>query len=244
MSHGSPDREPPLQRCTSVLSRRLAPSWAADVSLAVSAIWLGVVRPPIDRLLGTGLALATLPLQLLLLAATWRAFGACPVIVQRRTGLNGRPFPLLKVRTLAGPDTSSENTLDWHHDPRRLAAFGAVVRRTGLDEILQVWNVAAGQMALIGPRPWLPQEQLAVERLLPEARRRLAVRPGLIGLAAVLNRRPCGSDGYLAHATADLEYVATATPALDGRICWLALRVLMDGRDLTTGHVRSDAAES
>lgn len=180
----------------------------------------------------------------LLLAATWRAFGACPVIVQRRTGLNGRPFPLLKVRTLAGPDTSSENTLDWHHDPRRLAAFGAAVRRTGLDEILQIWNVAAGQMALIGPRPRLPQEQLAVERLLPEARRRLAVRPGLIGLAAVLNRRPSGLDGYLAHATADLEYVAAATPALDGRICWLALRVLMDGRDRTTVHVRSDAARS
>jgi lipopolysaccharide/colanic/teichoic acid biosynthesis glycosyltransferase len=195
------------------------------------AMWVHSIRPIVDRGLGAMLAVATIPVQLMLLALTWWAFRATPVIVQQRIGLDGRPFPLLKLRTLSGADTSAENTLTWQHDHNRLTPFGAFLRRTGLDEILQLWNIVAGQMAIVGPRPWLEHEERAVEQLWPDARRRLSVRPGLIGLSAVLYRRPASPSDYLAHAATDLEYVDTASPALDVRICWRALGLVVGGRD-------------
>lgn len=172
------------------------------------------------------MAVLTLPAQVLILAVAWAASGEWPIVRQRRVGLRGSEFFLLKVRTMRGPDVSSQNTLERQHCEFEISRPCAILRRTTLDEILQFWNVAAGHMSLIGPRPWVPTEQAMVEEIFAEARNRLKMRPGMIGWAAAQLARPRGACEYLTHVRADLHYLAKATPALDLEILGLALRSL------------------
>lgn len=104
---------------------------------------------------------------------------------QRRVGLNGRSFTLLKFRTMVvGADRSG---LRWEvrRDDPRITTVGRVLRRLSLDELPQLVNVVRGEMALIGPRPALCHQ---VERYSAWQRRRLSVKPGLTGLAQVMGR--------------------------------------------------------
>jgi lipopolysaccharide/colanic/teichoic acid biosynthesis glycosyltransferase len=98
---------------------------------------------------------------------------------QLRAGWRGRPFVLLKFRTLRDP------TLERGDDHARVTRFGRLMRNTHLDELPQLWNVLRGEMCLVGPRP----ETLAVEvwaaRRCPGFSARLALRPGLTGRAQV-----------------------------------------------------------
>ncbi len=112
--------------------------------------------------------------------------GAGPVFVQRRVGLHGKTFSLLKFRTMcAGAEEELAGLLDQNemngpvfkmrHDPR-ITRVGRFLRRSGLDELPQLINVLAGDMSLVGPRPALPRE---VERYGPYERQRLCVLPGI-----------------------------------------------------------------
>jgi lipopolysaccharide/colanic/teichoic acid biosynthesis glycosyltransferase len=152
-----------------------------------------------------------------LMAATWpvaaavaaaiRAEGRGPVFfTQTRAGRHGRPFRLLKFRTL--PPGA--------HDPARPDAaatpLGRALRRWGLDEWPQLVNVLRGEMSLVGPRPTLPAQ---VARYGPFERRRLAVKPGLTGWAQIhgRNRLP-----WPARIRLDVWYVEHRSLALDLRI--------------------------
>src|SRR5262249_17904057 len=104
---------------------------------------------------------------------------------QTRLGLNGRPFTIYKIRTmyhdserLTGPQWSRPG------DPR-VTPIGRILRATHIDELPQLWNVLRGEMSLVGPRPERPELAAGLERELPSYRDRLAVRPGVTGLAQV-----------------------------------------------------------
>ena len=130
-------------------------------------------------LAGAGLVIG-LPLFAFLTLAGFIDTGS-PYFRQVRVGRHRRPFVLVKFRTMR-PGTMSVAT----HlaDPRSVTQFGAFLRRTKLDELPQLWNVLAGEMSLVGPRPCLFSQQELIE-----ARAALGVfdaRPGITGLAQVL----------------------------------------------------------
>jgi exopolysaccharide biosynthesis polyprenyl glycosylphosphotransferase len=170
------------------------------------------VKRAVDLALAAALALATLPL-LLLLAALVRLDGGPALFAQIRVGERGRPFRLLKLRTM---HVGSGDEAVWaeEHDPRT-TTVGRVLRRTHLDELPQLWNVLRGEMSFVGPRP----EQLAfverLERTLPFYQRRHLIRPGLTGWAQVR----CGYSGSDVGAAwklcNDLYYVKHRSLALD-----------------------------
>jgi lipopolysaccharide/colanic/teichoic acid biosynthesis glycosyltransferase len=142
-----------------------------------------------------------------------------PVIFRQvRPGRGGRPFELLKFRTMRHARDAAGRPLP---DAERLTGFGKFLRRTSLDELPELWNVLRGDMSLVGPRPLLM-------RYLPYytevERARFLVRPGITGLAQVSGRNDLGWDDRLAH---DAAYVSSLSLRTDLRILALtALRVL------------------
>jgi lipopolysaccharide/colanic/teichoic acid biosynthesis glycosyltransferase len=99
-------------------------------------------------------------------------------------------------------------------DDQRVTRFGAYLRRTSLDELPQLFNVLAGSMSMVGPRPPLPRE---VEKYGPAAQRRLLVRPGITGLWQVSGRSDLSWEETV---RLDLRYVENWSPALDALILW------------------------
>jgi lipopolysaccharide/colanic/teichoic acid biosynthesis glycosyltransferase len=135
--------------------------------------------------------------------------GAPVLFRQTRPGLGGRPFALIKFRSMTdarGPDGAPRP------DAERLTPFGRWLRATSLDELPELLNVLRGDMSLVGPRPLLLQY---LERYSPAHRRRHDVRPGLTGLAQVSGRNAIS---WPQKFDLDVEYVERASLALDVRI--------------------------
>jgi lipopolysaccharide/colanic/teichoic acid biosynthesis glycosyltransferase len=128
------------------------------------------------------LGLATAPILALAALAVRLTMGAPVLYRQVRAGRDGRLFTLVKLRTMR-PTAPGEDALA--SDGARLTPLGRFLRATSLDELPQLWNVLHGDMALVGPRPLLPEY---LPRYSPEQARRHAVRPGLTGLAQVRGR--------------------------------------------------------
>lgn len=171
------------------------------------------------RVFDSVLVLLTLPIWLPLFAVTALLvrlrLGAPVFFRQRRPGLHGKPFTLIKFRTMTdeyGPDGEPLP------DSERLPAFGRVLRSTSLDELPELLNVLRGEMSLVGPRPLLMEY---LTRYTPEQTRRHELRPGITGLAQVSGRN---SLEWPEVFRMDVEYVDCWSPWLDLKI--LALTVL------------------
>lgn len=128
---------------------------------------------------------------------------------QQRPGLHGRPFTLIKFRTMRGAGTGEPATAD---DERRLTPFGKWVRATSLDELPELWCVLRGDMSLVGPRPLLMRY---LPLYSPEQMRRHDVRPGLTGWAQVNGRNALSWDDKF---RLDLWYVDNRNTLLDLKI--------------------------
>ena len=128
-------------------------------------------------------ALGLLVLALPLLTLAWlvrRKLGSPVLFAQVRPGLHGKPFRMVKFRTMTNVCDASGALLP---DAQRLASFGRFLRASSLDELPELWNVLRGEMSLVGPRPCLfNQEELIAERAM---RGVFAARPGITGLAQV-----------------------------------------------------------
>lgn len=153
-----------------------------------------------------------------------------PVLfTQERVGRDGRTFELVKLRTFY---VDSRPDAVWapleSHDPR-ITRVGRWLRRTSVDEIPNLWNVLRGHMALVGPRPTIPDQ---VAEYTPFQRRRLQVRPGITGLAQVTGRAALD---WPERIRIDVAYVDRRSWALD---LWILAR--------TIGQVvsRRDVAEA
>ena len=153
-----------------------------------------------------------------------------PVVYrQRRVGLDGAEFELLKLRTMAlGSDPVGIGTAVARDDPRVTGA-GRVLRRTSLDEIPNLVNVLTGQMAIIGPRPTIPVQ---VAQYTERQRGRLTVRPGLTGWAQVNGRAALP---WAERIELDLWYIEHRTWRLDIQILLRTARMVLGGHGLYKG---------
>jgi sugar transferase EpsL len=160
-----------------------------------------------------------LPLAGAVASAIWLTMGRPILFLQTRQGLSGRPFTLVKFRTMrvAPPDASPPDEI-------RITRLGAFLRRTSLDELPEMWNVLKGDMSLVGPRPLL---QGYLERYTSRQARRLEMKPGITGLAQVSGRNALSWEEKF---DLDVWYV-------DHWSVWLDLKVLArTGWDVITGR--------
>ena len=172
-------------------------------------------------------ALAVFAPAMLAVAVMVRVKLGGPVLFrQQRPGLHGRPFTMVKFRTM---HHACDANGALRPDGGRLDAFGRMLRATSLDELPELWNVLRGDMSLVGPRPLLMEY---LPRYSPREARRHEVRPGITGWAQVNGRNAASwSDRF----ERDLWYVDNHSLALDARILLLTvLRVLR--RDGIAAH--------
>ncbi|MDH5493270.1 MAG: sugar transferase [Myxococcales bacterium] len=173
----------------------------------------------LDLALAGGGLVALSPLLLGIGALELYAHGWPIFFVQRRPGMGGRIFEILKFRTMTdarGPDG------ELRPDAERLTAFGRFLRSSSLDELPELLNILRGEMSLVGPRPLLPRY---LARYSSEQTRRHELPPGLTGWAQIHGRNAIGWDEKLAF---DVWYVEHWSLALDARIlfetAWKVLR--------------------
>ena len=158
-----------------------------------------------------GIALAFLwPVILIVALLVATRIGRPVLFRQLRPGRNGKPFEMIKFRTMTNGRDADGTLLP---DAMRLTKFGSWLRATSLDELPGLWNVLRGDMSLVGPRPLL---MVYLERYSPEQARRHEVRPGVTGWAQVNGRNAISWDQKFA---LDVWYV-------DNRSLWLDLRIL------------------
>lgn len=150
-------------------------------------------------------------------AVRWTMGG--PVIFrQQRPGLRGKPFEMMKFRSMRDALDADGNQLA---DAERLTRTGAFIRKTSLDELPGLINVLRGEMSLVGPRPLL-MEYLPLYS--PSQRRRHDVKPGITGWAQVNGRNALSWEEKF---KLDVHYVDNRSLALDVQILWMTLRKVL-----------------
>ncbi|HEX8468417.1 MAG TPA: sugar transferase [Allosphingosinicella sp.] len=162
-----------------------------------------------DILLSAAGLVVLAPVLVAVAAAVAVALGRPVFFRQVRPGLHGRPFRLIKFRTMLDSVDSDGNPLD---DAQRLTRFGRFLRSSSLDELPELWNVLTGDMSLVGPRPLLMRY---LPLYSPDQARRHDVRPGLTGWSQVNGRNALGWPEKLA---LDTWYVDHRSFALDLKI--------------------------
>ena len=193
-----------------------------------------LLKTTLDRLGAALLLLVLLPLFISISVAVYACDGGPVFFVQRRVGARGRPFRMIKFRSM-GVDAEARRAqlvqlnegagplFKMRSDPR-VTRVGAVLRRYSLDEFPQLLNVLTGSMSLVGPRPPLPDE---VATYAADAQRRLLVRPGMTGLWQVNGRSDLSWDETV---RLDLRYVENWSLALDAQILWQTVGAIVKSR--------------
>ncbi len=149
--------------------------------------------------------------------------------LQLRPGLHGKPFKIIKFKTMRDTFDSNGNPLP---DEERLTKIGQFVRSISFDELLQLINVVKGDMSLVGPRPLLMQY---LERYTLEQARRHEVKPGITGWAQVNGRNAISWEEKF---NLDIEYVDKQNFALDVKILWLTFLKVINRQGVSAnGHV-------
>ncbi len=173
--------------------------------------YLRYAKPALDRAAAAAALVVLAPVLGGVALAVRRRLGSPVLFRQTRPGLHGALFEMVKFRTMTDARDAAGALLP---DAERLPPFGRWLRATSLDELPELWNVLRGEMSLVGPRPLLTRY---LARYTPEQARRHDVRPGITGLAQVGGRNAISWADKFA---LDVQYVDTASLALDVRILW------------------------
>jgi sugar transferase EpsL len=168
----------------------------------------------LKRLLDVLIVLFSAPLWVPVVAVlalfVW-IFNGRPVLFRQvRAGQGGKPFELVKFRSMRGEDNQASDT-----DAERITPFGAFLRNSSLDELPELWNVLKGDMSLVGPRP-LPLRYLP--RYSERQARRHGVKPGITGWAQINGRNALSWEKKF---ELDVWYVDHQSTLLDLRVLWM-----------------------
>jgi lipopolysaccharide/colanic/teichoic acid biosynthesis glycosyltransferase len=189
-----------------------------------------VIRRGVDIVASSLALLVSAPALALAALAIRRESPGAVIYRQRRIGLDGRPFEVLKLRTMVHGAEHIGPGLAINENDSRITRVGAFLRRTSLDEVPNLVNVLRGEMSLIGPRPTLP---LQVEQYSERQRGRLALKPGITGWAQVNGR---ASLPWSARIELDLYYIEHRSLALDLKILWRTAALVLGGSGLYKGE--------
>jgi lipopolysaccharide/colanic/teichoic acid biosynthesis glycosyltransferase len=189
-----------------------------------------MVRRAFDILVaGVGIVLSSPVLALAALAIRLESRGGV-IYRQRRVGLDGHEFDVLKLRTMVDGAEHIGAGMAVNKGDARITRVGKFLRRTSLDELPNLVNVLRGEMAIVGPRPTLPSQ---VAQYSDRERGRLAVRPGITGWAQVNGRT---SLPWAQRIELDLWYIEHRSWRLDLAILWRSARLVVQGEGLYKGE--------
>jgi lipopolysaccharide/colanic/teichoic acid biosynthesis glycosyltransferase len=188
-----------------------------------------MIRRAIDIVGGSlALVLAAPVMGVAMLAIRLESRGH-PIYRQRRVGMDGGSFDLLKLRTMVdGAENIGAGLAINQNDPR-VTRVGALLRRTSLDELPNLLNVVRGDMSFIGPRPTIPAQ---VVQYTERQCGRLAIKPGITGWAQVNGRTALP---WSERIELDLYYIEHRSTALDARILWRTVAIVLGGSGLYKG---------
>jgi lipopolysaccharide/colanic/teichoic acid biosynthesis glycosyltransferase len=140
------------------------------------------------------------------------------IYAQQRAGQHGRVFWLYKIRTMRVDAEAASGPVWTQRNDSRITWLGLALRKLHLDEFPQLWNVVRGDMALVGPRPERPEFIQVLAPRIPGYLDRLAVRPGITGLAQINLPADTDLDSVRRKLVLDLEYIRRGSASLDVRI--------------------------
>ena len=191
-------------------------------------VYLDFGKPFFDRCLA-GMGLVCLSPLLLFIAIMVKTTSKGPILYrQTRFGFAGRPFFVLKFRTMHR-NSSFATTQQASRGDARITGVGHFLRRTSLDELPQLVNVLKGEMSLVGPRPHAKDHNEYYEEVMSRYAIRYAVKPGLTGLAQIRGQR--GETDTVEkmekRVSSDIEYIKTVCFPKDLYILWKTVGVVL-----------------
>jgi sugar transferase EpsL len=199
------------------------------------------IKKAIDRTAATVLLIVLSPVMAVIALLVWATIGRPVLFRQTRTGFRGRPFQIIKFRTMTNDKDTNGRALP---DEMRLPTVGRFLRATSLDELPELYNVLTGEVSLVGPRPLLAHY---LERYSPEQARRHDVMPGITGWAQINGRNDLTWEEKFA---LDVWYVDHRSLGLDFRILlktfWQVIKqdgISRSGHATTTEFMGSGAPD-
>jgi lipopolysaccharide/colanic/teichoic acid biosynthesis glycosyltransferase len=187
------------------------------------------IRRAIDLLIGGLGSIVSAPLVVTLIVLIRLESPGDPLYTQVRVGRDGVPFRIYKLRTMVSGAEFQGAGLAICEGDSRITRLGALLRRTSLDELPNLWNVVRGEMSIVGPRPTLQHQ---VDAYTERQRGRLSVRPGITGWAQVNGR---ASLPWPERIELDLWYVEHRSLRLDARILRCTVDQVVHGAGIYKG---------
>lgn len=188
-----------------------------------------VSKRALDVVAALSLLLLTAPLQLAIAAAIRLTSRGPAVFRQERVGLNGVPFTMFKFRSMR-QDAEKDGAVWAAKNDDRVTAVGRFLRKVRLDELPQLWNILAGQMSFVGPRPERPVFVRELRAQIPYYDQRHVVRPGLTGWAQVKYPYGASVEETLEKLEYDLYYIKHLSMTFDLTILIETVRVMFTGK--------------
>lgn len=207
----------------------IRPSWLIFSGRGRQARLAGLVRSFVHRLVALLGALLSLPIAILT-AALIKLDSRGPILYkQERVGKNGRPFTLMKFRSMR-TDAEAAGPVWAAKDDNRVTRVGGIIRKIRVDEIPQFWNILRGDMNFVGPRPERPHfvSQLAEE--IPYYEQRHLIAPGLTGWAQIKYPYGASIEDAREKLQYDLFYIKNQSLVLDAIIMFETIKIILFGR--------------
>ena len=205
----------------------LQPGWLLLCDGFRLSHWRRVAKRYIDVLLSLALLLLSLPLMLATALLIFLDSGAPVLYRQERVGMGGRPFVLLKFRSMK-TDAERDGKARWAaSNDARVTRVGSIIRKFRIDELPQLLNVLRGDMSFVGPRPERPVFVDELSNQIPFYAERHWVKPGITGWAQVKYRYGSSLEDARTKLSYDLYYVKNQSPFLDLIIALQTIRVVL-----------------
>ena len=197
---------------------QLGSGWFMGVLHLRQHVYARVPKRAFDIIVASCCLLLLAPLLPVLALLVWRTDG--PIVYrQTRLGEGGQPFTIYKFRTMIS-EAEAAGRPQWATEcDRRVTAVGRFLRRTHLDEVLQLWNVLKGDMSMVGPRPERPEFVAMLEASMPYWNRRLLIKPGITGWAQIRCGYAADRKACEAKLSYDLWYIRHQNLAVDIAVC-------------------------